>query len=57
MPVDADLAVAEVGVAVAVGAQRGHGVVDVQRAEPVEPDDPVELVEHARRAPRAVRTS
>ena len=44
----ADLAVAEVGVAVAVGAQRRRRVVDVQRAEPVEPDDAVELVEHAR---------
>ena len=32
--------------AVAVGAERRRRVVDVQRAEPVEPDDAVELVEH-----------
>ena len=33
--------------AVAVGAERRLRVVDVQRAQPAEPDDPVELVEHA----------
>ena len=57
MPLRADLAVAEVDVAVAVGAERRHRVVDVQRAEPVEPDDAVELVEHVARAPSAVRMS
>ena len=45
-PSRADLAVAEVAVAVAVGAERRCGVVDVQRAEPVEADHAVELVEH-----------
>ena len=50
-PSRADLAVAEVDVAVAVGAERRRRVVDVQRAEPGEPDDAVELVEHARPAP------
>ncbi len=30
----------------------GHGVVDVQGAEPVQADDRVEVVEHVRRAPR-----
>ena len=45
-PALADLAVAEVHVAVAVRAERVHRVVAVQRAEPVEPDDAVELVEH-----------
>ena len=46
MPALADLAVAEVHVAVAVRAERVHRVVAVQRAEPVEPDDAVELVQH-----------
>src|SRR5919108_4280781 len=44
----ADLAVAEVLVAVDVGAERRLRVVDVQRPEAVEPDDAVELVEHPR---------
>src|SRR4051812_41637672 len=44
--VAADLAVAQVGVPVPVRAERRHGVVDVERPQPVEPDEAVELVEH-----------
>ena len=51
-PSRAELALAEVGVAVAVGAERRLRVVEVQRAEPVEADDRVAVVEHRRRAPR-----
>src|SRR5215218_8359191 len=43
--VRADLALAEVDVPVAVGAELGHRVVDVQGAEPIQPHDGVELVE------------
>ena len=46
----AQLALAERGVAVAVRAERGDRVVDVQRAQPVEPDHAVELVEHLAQA-------
>ena len=42
----ADLALADVGVAVAVGAQRRLGVVEVQRAEAIQADDVGALVEH-----------
>ena len=52
----AELAVAEVGVAVDVGAELGRRVVDVERAEPVEPDDAVELVDTSL-SPSAVRMS
>src|SRR3712207_8956080 len=38
-------ALAERGMTVAVGAQRRRGVVDVQRAQAVEPDDAVEVRE------------
>ena len=54
---DADLAVAEVDVAVAVRAERRHRVVHVQRAEPVAADDLVELVDHLGAATPRVRTS
>src|SRR3954454_3811119 len=43
----AELALADVRVAVAVGAERRLGVVEVQRAQPVETDRRVEVVEHA----------
>ena len=46
----AELALEDVRVPVAVRAERGGGVVDVQRAQPVEADRRVELVEAARRA-------
>ena len=36
---------ADVGVAVAVGAQRRLGVVEMQRPEPIDADDAIELVE------------
>ena len=53
-----DLALADAGVAVAVGAERRLAVVEVQRAEPVEPDDRVEVVEHgAERRRRCARRS
>src|SRR3954447_506760 len=44
----AELARAERGVAVDVGAQPGLGVVDVQRAEPITADDAVDLVDDVR---------
>ena len=53
----ADLAVAEVDVAVAVGAQRRRGVVDVQRAEPVEADDARRSRRARAASASAVRTS
>src|ERR1051325_3907740 len=46
----AQLALADVGVAVAVGAQLALGVVEVQRAEAVEADDVVALVQDLRQA-------
>src|SRR5712692_8762930 len=51
-PALADLALPDVGVAVTVGAQPGHGVVRVDRLHPGKPDDAVELVD---RPPRALR--
>ena len=44
-PVRRQLAFAERGVTVDVGAQRGLGVVDVQRAETLEADDRGALVD------------
>ena len=52
-PLAAELALAEVGVAVAVGAQRHLRVVDVDAAEPLEPDLGVEVVEHLAERRRA----
>ena len=43
----ADLPLTDVGVAVAVRAERDHRVVDVQAAEALDADHAVELVEHA----------
>ena len=42
----AELALAHDRVPVAVGSERDHRIVDVQRSEALEPDDAVELVEH-----------
>ena len=48
----AELALADVGVAVAVGPQRRLAVVEVQRAEPVEADEGDAVVERRRQRPR-----
>ena len=57
MRLAADLALADVLVAVAVGAERGLGVVQVHHHEPLETDRLVERAEQRRRGPSAVRSS
>ena len=54
---DADLAVAQVDVAVAVRTQLGHRVVDVQRLQAVAADHAVELVDAPCPSASRVRTS
>ena len=49
----AHLAFADVGVAVAAGAERGGGVVDVDGAEALDPDLGVGFVERPRRGARS----
>ena len=56
-PVAPELALADVRVAVAVGAERRLAVVEVQRAEPLEADDARRSRRAPRRAPSAVRMS
>ena len=53
----AELALADVRVPVAIRAERRAGVVDVQRAQPVEPDRAVELASAGGSAPLRSRTS
>ena len=47
----AETAAAELFVTVLVTAERRHAVVEVQRAEPFQPDDPVKLLKHAVQIP------
>src|SRR4029079_11623891 len=49
-PTLAHLALADVGVLVAIGAHRDGAVVDVQAAQPVEADQPVEAVDDPRQS-------
>ncbi len=44
----ADLALADVGVTVAVGAEAGHRVVAVDDLDPLQADDLIQLVQRAR---------